>query len=609
MTGKKVEVFLMTAILAVTALFFGMAERPLDFSFLAVTEEKTEEIKPWRNENGEIFVFLPSYADLSQLLLKSSNPVYFDEIKVENGDQCIVLQPGRAYALPDGSKLTFLQSKNIPAMYVDTESGTMEKIQRGKWNTKEAGQLRLYSEAGDLHYTGKLRTIESRGNATFRQDKKPYNLKLTEPGDLLGMGAAQNWVLLADYLDNTHIRNKMVFDFAKEIGLRYSPDSQWVDLYLNGEYAGLYLLAEHNELHPQRIAISENEGILVSKERHENVLRKKVPYILTDAGAALRIRACTVEKKHAEQIFQSAENAILAENGIDPVTGKHWTELIDLDSWVRKYLVEEIFGGYDAGCYSQFFYYDGLDGKIFAGPVWDYDFVLTNQIWAGWGSINVIPEMMFAHRIYWSPWFHKLCDDKIFYMKLEELYKEECVPALDNIVEKKIPEYASKIFPAAHLDRIRWHGSDFLGEIEILQRNLKTRMDFLNDIWINKDEYAEVSVKYNFDENFDVHDFYVRKGECLPEFLLNKVDKWYDAKTDIPFDIAQPIYKDIQIYNKPEDLSTSVVPIQKNYIFLIPLVLLMGVGTIVLFVIDIQRAKKNNVILDINKPVGSHDRF
>lgn len=79
-----------------------------------------------------------------------------------------------------------------------------------------------------------------------------------------------------------------------------------------------------------------------------------------------------------EGILQSVENAIVSESGVDPITGKHWQELIDLDSWARKYLIEEIFASTDSGNFSQFYYYDGAEenGKLYAGPIWDFDLVM-----------------------------------------------------------------------------------------------------------------------------------------------------------------------------------------------------------------------------------------
>ena len=73
--------------------------------------------------------------------------------------------------------------------------------------------------------------------------------------------------------------------------------------------------------------------------------------------------------------MQSFEDAIYASDGIDPATGKHYTQLVDLDSLVNKYLIEEVSKNYDGNTSSMFFYKDSdaVDPLMYAGPCWDYD--------------------------------------------------------------------------------------------------------------------------------------------------------------------------------------------------------------------------------------------
>ena len=119
-----------------------------------------------------------------------------------------------------------------------------------------------------------MEAIRGRGNATWLWEKKPYSLTLSKSADLLGMGAAKEWILLTNAPDPTHLRNKIAYDLAAEVGLLYSPESNWVDLYLNGEYTGLYLLTERNEIHPQRIPAG-NGTFLVSMELESRLKSEK----------------------------------------------------------------------------------------------------------------------------------------------------------------------------------------------------------------------------------------------------------------------------------------------------------------------------------------------
>ena len=117
--------------------------------------------------------------------------------------------------------MTFLRSAKMPTMYINTESGNMDYIHSKKDN-KEAGTVNLYSTSGEADFSGELESVKGRGNFTWTDyDKKPYSIKLKEEADLLEMGKAQNWILLANAADISNLRNKIVYDFAEESGMGY----------------------------------------------------------------------------------------------------------------------------------------------------------------------------------------------------------------------------------------------------------------------------------------------------------------------------------------------------------------------------------------------------
>ena len=104
-------------------------------------------------------------------------------------------------------------------------------------------------------------TIKGRGNSTWFSNKRPYSLKLSAESDLLGMGQASKWVLLANSQDPTNLNNKLVMDLASRVSSQWAPECQWVDLYLNGQYNGLYLLTEKVESHSNRLSIDTFGGL------------------------------------------------------------------------------------------------------------------------------------------------------------------------------------------------------------------------------------------------------------------------------------------------------------------------------------------------------------
>lgn len=107
--------------------------------------------------------------------------------------------------------------------------------------------------------------VKARGNWTTTYDKKAFRIKFAEKQsmlDLNGGAAMKNWLLLAEYKDGSMLRNKTAFDIGREIlgedGL-YCSDAEFVEVYINGEYWGVYLLAEYQQINENRVAITEAE--------------------------------------------------------------------------------------------------------------------------------------------------------------------------------------------------------------------------------------------------------------------------------------------------------------------------------------------------------------
>lgn len=133
--------------------------------------------------------------------------------------------------------VTFVRSGNVAAIYLDVASGSMDYIHEDL-DHSESGRIRVYKADGSPDYSGRVKSIGGRGQSTWGAAKKPYSVTLSDRADLLGMGKAKKWILLANAYDSSHLRNKIVLDASAAVGPPYTPECRWVDLYLNGEYAG-----------------------------------------------------------------------------------------------------------------------------------------------------------------------------------------------------------------------------------------------------------------------------------------------------------------------------------------------------------------------------------
>lgn len=134
----------------------------------------------------------------------------------------------------------------------------------------ETGTMVLSDYAGTTVYEGGLE-IKLRGNSTRYLNKRPYKIKLESKSDLFGMGENKHWVLLANDIDHTLIRNKITLDFASAIGMKFASQSELVSVFLNGNYQGVYQLCEHIRVDEERVDIFDWEDFFTATEWSEEM--------------------------------------------------------------------------------------------------------------------------------------------------------------------------------------------------------------------------------------------------------------------------------------------------------------------------------------------------
>lgn len=562
---KKKWIYLAgTVLVCLGAYFCGrLAADPFpDFRILCSGNE--EVISCWSGDGSSYYVFLPSYAELSQVQVITDKTLYLDGTKLSDGDFCGGYSLNEPYELRIGNRnasgysLEFVKSANTAAMYIETKSGDMDQIHKDK-DYEEGASMALYNSDGTVNFTdGGGISVSGRGNYSWFLDKKPYIIKLPEEGDLLGMGTAEKWILLANAIDNTNLRNKLIYDFAGEFQEYWSPECEYVDLYLNGEYAGLYLLAEKVEVGENRLNLGEGSYLFNLDLDTRNA--DPATCIAVNEGTAAEIQypkeISEVHLQAAKRLLQEMQQALLAEDGVNADTKKSWDEYIDADSWAWKYLIEEVFENYDAGACSQYFYWnpEGDDRRIFAGPIWDYDNTLG-------ASTQKNPRCFLAQRMWkapevYTPWFGALCEKEEFYNRVVALYETRFLPKLQELADSGIEEAAKQIADAAEMNRLRWSASyedlQVSEWVELMQSFLEERIEFLNSAWLDGKQYRNICLEIPKDYRY----FEVEKGTCIEslptpaELDISDSLVWYDKETGELFDESRPIVEDMVLYDK-----------------------------------------------------------
>lgn len=275
-----------------------------------------------------------------------------------------------------------IEGLNAPVIYIDAKTTS---IQKGVYVDCT---VNVTSDKNSWNERGRSARIRGRGNSTWMYyEKKPYRLKFDEKVDLFGMGRAKDWILLANTVDMSMLRNYTVYKMAQEFsGLKYTTDCQFAHVYLNDDYLGLYLVVEQVEVGKNRVDIgdgADENGVALSPEESGFLLEcgngganngQRVFYPQSYKGVS--VGSVVVKSPDADVItneqvsyIQNYMNDVVKAIGKDDFD--RLCELVDIQSFVDSFIVTEYILAGDMGYV--FFAYKEPNGKLFLGPLWDYD--------------------------------------------------------------------------------------------------------------------------------------------------------------------------------------------------------------------------------------------
>ncbi len=223
-------------------------------------------------------------------------------------------------------------------------------------------------------YDGTAR-IRGRGNSTWLwYDKKPYRFKLDSKSKLLGLDKAKDWNLLANYRDVTDIMNTLAFETARYMGLPHTNHTRYVEVFLNGEYIGLYQLTEKIEVDENRVDIDEENGWLLSLDLDDG------PGLSPNSGDNFwsEVFSLPVSVKHpddptADQLDEIKADFAILEAAVKRADYATACELMDMDSFIKILQLHEYLYNVEIDAPRSLYLWKDVDGKYTFGPVWDWD--------------------------------------------------------------------------------------------------------------------------------------------------------------------------------------------------------------------------------------------
>lgn len=571
--------------------------------FVCCSGEQNESISLY-SVDDEHYLFLPGYADPGNLKIEydADYSLYIDGVKYPSGTVCSSLQAGRSYemVMKDGfgltssdGILTVRQGGNIAALSIHLTNGTVDQLNSSK-DISKTGYCSLIRGDGSLDYYGELKEIHGRGNTTWREAKKSYLIKFPVTTDVLGMGPGENWVLLSNSFDESGLKNKLVFDMADMIGAEYPVSSAFIDLYIDDVYYGEYLLAEKVEVDGMRVDITDLEsateslnpmslsnytrrewsqddkirrgydisdypdditgGYLFQIEHHSDRIAEKESVFQTDLLSFSVVSpkyAGTEEIDYIAGYVQACEDSIRSGD----------LSMIDVDSFVNYYLIQELFANYD-DC-SVFLYKDSdlKDPKLHICAPWDFDLSIGN----GWRVYDVNPAALYRDE---GNWFDLLLENEIFREKLSDRYEELMADGLSGQLAEHLAEYLELTGNSFEMNRIRWseepsesnwafesqrHYQSLEEQVRDMDSFLSRRVDYLKSVWVDGAEYCKVTFVSDFHYSLYEMVYSVEPGSTLqisvedPEPLSSTGVRflgWFDREGN-EFEPGRPITEDV----------------------------------------------------------------
>ncbi len=343
-----------------------------------------------------------------------------------------------------------------------------------------------------------LAYIRGRGNSTWLEDKKPFKFRLEEAADLFAMGANEHWVLLAGAMDDSLMRNRLMGYIGDAFGLAYTSKFVPVDLVVNGEYQGSYLLGEQVRVGENRIEIDKikksetkepgiSGGYLLSMsptvkdaDAGKFTLASGLSFLIEtpelDEYDESQQEAMKAQKDYITAYLQQVEDAVFGE-GFRNAAGKSVGELMDLESAAKYWWMQAFSYNNDAFASTSTYLYKERNGKLYWGPLWDFD----RSFW-----INGDDEYLNSGKMLWldhlrenNPEYQKILRET--WERLDEILKE--AEAEGGVLDR----YKEEIRLSWEKDYALWHGGapqeDELDQVvENIRLNIRLRREAIERV-------------------------------------------------------------------------------------------------------------------------------
>lgn len=377
----------------------------------------------------------------------------------------------------------------------------------------------LKDDAGNIALQDIDAGVRGRGNYTWSLPKKGYRIKFNKKQSMLSDYKCKSWALLPNYTDKTLLRNYYALHTARQMnGLDWATDAKLIEVYLNDEYLGVYLLCDQTQVDANRVNVEEDgttadTGFLIERDHYamtdETLVKDRdyfvinddvlitedkagpIPYVLKSpeyptksndmsdeqyaAAVALYMDQFNYIKDYVTRAYRAAQEH-------DFVTFK---TLCDAKSFVDYFLLDQVLSNYEIDRYSSFYLHKDKGGKLVAGPVWDYD------IAAGYAIPDPTHDLRYCNTWFtmlghYDAEFRRLYADRL--QQHTNLFKSQA---------QKLYEVAEKNSEAIARNNEKW-GFDYVYPMPDAISSLKTykaQLDYFVDFVTRRVDYLNTRLE------------------------------------------------------------------------------------------------------------------
>ena len=350
----------------------------------------------------------------------------------------------------------------LPRIVVETDDFSQIRDRE----TKIPAKLQIYGKNGPESNVLDL-TVKGRGHSSFTMAKYSIKLKFNEAQSLFGMPADKEWDLVSNQRDKSMLRNYITYQFARILQDDYSPQCRFVELYLNRNYMGVYLLVEHVKVAPHRVNLVKNDSSFLFEKTREADDDDIV--FESSLNCVFNIKYPKVPNQETINLLKTHVNKFENKLSNDSITLSDW---IDIDDFVRYYWIQEFSKNIDGAFGRSIFITWQFNEPFKMGPVWDFDVAY------GIGNTRMMSPNDWYVR--YQGWYQYLIKNNTFKSKVNQYWidnRELFVDLADSIASasnllKRASKNEFKRWPVLENDEI-WPFVDSYSSYEATIDSLK----------------------------------------------------------------------------------------------------------------------------------------